>query len=139
MPLIELSLLYKGLVVMGKFLVGHGAIAGKAFIALKSAIAAYGLPSVISTVVTTGIVIGGIKWTEERITNVQKIVRGLQEEDYQAAIENFVRLSIATHIPQHVLIDRIGDYLSAAGNDYETIQKVKGALYEIKKHIDDEN
>lgn len=109
MPVFEF-LAAKGIAVIAKIIAAKGMGATVAHSLLQS-IQTYGLSQVLGTSMAVGAVVGGVAWTADRVNNVRKGIKGLEEGNLKKAVKNFGELAINSHIDVQMLPDAVHDFL----------------------------
>ena len=105
------SLVVKGLITTGKFLATKAALAKATALAAKVAISHYGLGTVLSFTFTTGLVVGKVVWTKEKVDNLRDAIEALQDGDHKRVIWKFANLARSSNTEIEFLPDVIEEYL----------------------------
>jgi len=135
MPIIE-GLIIKGLIGLGKIIATKGLAVKVAVIASK-AIATYGIGATIGTACTVGLVAGGIFWTRDRINNLEKGIKALENGDNWEAVKNFGQIAINSNLNVIDLPDAIHDCLIESKFTSEHADVVSNAVRKLESEIVD--
>lgn len=132
------ALVVKGLVAIGHYAAAH-MTAGVAA-AVVHAAAGMTLAQIASATVTAGFVTGCVVWTGERIKNVQKGIKAIENGDTLVAIKEFGLFAMSSNVDIEMLPDSIAKGLEKMGAGGDSCRKVaswvKNHELDILKYIE---
>jgi len=135
MPIVE-GLILKGLIGLGKIIATKG-LAVKVGVIATKAIATYGIGATIGTACTVGLVAGGIFWTRDRINNLERGIKALENGDNWEAVKNFGQLAINSNLDVVDLPDAVHDCLIKSKFTYEHADVISDAVRKLESDIVD--
>lgn len=132
------ALVVKGLVAIGHYAAAH--MTAGAAAAVVHAVAGMTLAQIASATVATGFVTGCVVWTGERIKNVQKGVKAIENGNTLAAIREFGQLAISSNVDIEMFPDSVAAALEKMGASGDSCRKaaswVKNHELDILKYIE---
>ena len=137
MPLPLLPLAIKGLFVIGKAIIAHGAVAKTGYVIAKAA-SIYGLSATVGGVMTVGIAVGGVVWVRDRVNHLKQAIKAIENNDATNAVIHFASLAISLHKPVDALPHAVNDYLQTIEVSKEKTQVVVGLIRDLRTDIANE-
>ena len=113
--LISTTFLIKGAMTVGSYVAHHG-VATKIAVGAPKLIKVYSLAELAAAAATACVIVGGIKWGEEKVINIKEGVKALESGDNERAFYEFGRLAFS--------LSRLGNTTPLAENLSEAMSRL---------------